>query len=695
MVQMPTGTGKTHVLVNIVRQTVDETHGEVWIVAHRRELVCQIEDTVKLFGMTPYGDGHTDSNIRVMSIQWLTRHLDEMETVPALIVIDEAHHAKAKTYAAMMNAFPDALKLGVTATPCRLNRKGFTDLFDTLLCADSISWFISKGYLADFDYISLKPDCDDQRKINALTKRAADGDYSIAEMHEALDCSPSIERLYLSVNEFAAEKKGIVYGIDIEHAEHIAEYYREHGINAVAISCKTPMAERADAIRNFRDGKIRVLVNVDLFGEGFDCPDVEFIQLARPTLSLAKYLQMVGRGLRVADKKQYCVIIDNVGQYRLFGLPTAAWNWQEMFTGNMTGKGETVTARSMALAMSRLWSCDTAAHNDRKDMVVIARHDEPTIAILRDETEDFFRRATYYRKTKYGFLADGRYMRMEYPQGIYKTLNDVRMGWRLTFRMGKYYILNELNEKMVYVGHQNPWTYYAAGIVKPYYYLDGPFGVEESQRDITVKLTEYIIDGSKRKNGERDVCDVNGHVKISMPRFSDVSSDRKEYNTKDAFVVKKDGGGFAVCNNQYNVILQNLNAVSLNEDNLAEVTFMGEDCKLWVNLYTMQCFCERPEIVKVGFVEMLKVDNCYFFRKIRYMAGIPIGGDNIKCSDCIFQFMGTHIIRKEHPQQIIRLERGQRIGNRQYCKMMSPGINAIEEYIGNIDTWELPLAIDN
>lgn len=301
MVQMPTGTGKTHVLVSVVKNEERRVKNPcVWIITHRRELVSQIEDTLVSFGIEPNSEANKDSKIRVLSIQWLTRHYQEIETSPSLIVIDEAHHTLAKTYAEVINAYPKAKKLGVTATPCRLNRNGFTDLFDELLCSYTIAQFIKNGHLSDFDYVSLNPNSEDQKKIDGLEKRATDGDYSIAEMQGVLDCKPSIQRLYRTVMEFVPKKKGIVYAINIDHAEHIAEYYMEHGIETVAINANTPLNERRTNIEKFKDGQIQILVNVDLFGEGFDCPDVEFVQLARPTLSLAKYLQMVGRGLRVA-----------------------------------------------------------------------------------------------------------------------------------------------------------------------------------------------------------------------------------------------------------------------------------------------------------------------------------------------------------------------------------------------------------
>ena len=388
MVQMPTGTGKTILLAEVVKsEKLKGKNTWVWIVVHRRELVEQIRETLETMLSSPCSTSGTalsllldDSRIKVMSIQWLSRHYQEMEEIPSLIVIDEAHHAVAKTYKEVMDAFPESKKLGLTATPCRLTRRGFTDLFDVLLQSWSAKKFIADGWLSLYDYMSIREDSEDWRMVNSLKKRGADGDFSLREMSEKLNVQPSIKRLCDTVIRYAANKKGITYAIDIAHAEHIAEAYRQHGINAVAISSKTPLEERKAIIERFKEtsigdcyGKpcyaslsltkplgetlsidykanvrdktleqkanIQVLVNVDLFGEGFDCPDVEFIQLARPTLSLAKYLQQVGRGMRVFEGKKYCLILDNVGLYRLFGLPSDDRDWQAMFEGHVAGKG--------------------------------------------------------------------------------------------------------------------------------------------------------------------------------------------------------------------------------------------------------------------------------------------------------------------------------------------------------------------
>ena len=446
MAQMPTGTGKTYLLTAVIDSFVSNNPMEkVWIVAHRRELVSQIDETVRKFHS--YSASNTSSlllSVKAMSIQWLMRHYDEIEEEPGMIVIDEAHHALAKTYKEMWKRFPNAKFLGLTATPCRLNGKGFTDLFDVLVQSWDVPEFISKGRLATYDFVSIKSDGVTQRLIDSLQKRGADGDYQNKEMDMLLNKKPSIERLYRSLEEYGKDRKGIVYAINISHANAIAEFYREHGIAAVAIDSKTPASERRMLIERFKSSSlsfskthpssltlkggstafpkplspqgtgdvtapprcseplrskdggpskvspdclcgvnrladelapIQVLVNVDIFSEGFDCPDVEFVQLARPTLSLAKYLQMVGRGLRVAKGKKNCVIIDNVGLYRVFGLPSQVWNWKATFEGKLKigKKKETPKEREFFLMYGKQ---ETMPVDQDSEMMMVMSHEE-------------------------------------------------------------------------------------------------------------------------------------------------------------------------------------------------------------------------------------------------------------------------------------------------------------------------------
>ena len=545
MAQMPTGTGKTVLLASVVESFLREhSNCNVWIVAHRRELVSQIRETIeRVFFESPRpsfqrglhflpkplflrkrgcnrptrcseplrskdggpskvspdcagwdrlgmsGASKVSSDclsasafyvpIKAVSIQWLSKHYDEIEEEPGMIVIDEAHHALAKTYKGMWDRFPKAKFLGLTATPCRLNGKGFTDLFDVLVQSWSVPEFISKGRLATYDFVSIKSDGVTQRLIDSLQKRGADGDYQNKEMDMLLNKKPSIERLYRSLEEYGKDRKGIVYAINISHANAIAEFYREHGIAAVAIDSKTPASERRMLIERFKasslsfskitpslftlkegstshpdpltlrgeggnrptrcseplrskvggpskvspdcagwdrltdtclragdglgatclraadkvddrlaatclraaDGvgdelaPIQVLVNVDIFSEGFDCPDVEFVQLARPTLSLAKYLQMVGRGLRVAKGKKNCVIIDNVGLYRVFGLPSQVWNWNAMFEGKLKVGKRKETPKDREFFLMNEKQDDIQIHPD-SEMMMVMSHEE-------------------------------------------------------------------------------------------------------------------------------------------------------------------------------------------------------------------------------------------------------------------------------------------------------------------------------
>lgn len=373
MVQMPTGTGKTYVMAAVIDNM--EVDGEVWIIAHRRELVEQMERTLDRFELE-YEEATSvkdwkPAKIRVMSIQWLTRHIRDVGTEPALIIIDEAHHAMAPSYQELWTYFPFAQRIGFTATPCRMKLTKFTKLFDELLQTWSIDQFIRVGRLSLYDYIVINKLSDEQHTIDGLVKRGADGDYSITEMDEKMNKEPKISRLYQSLEKYAHGKKGIVYAINIHHAKNIADYYSQRGIKAVAIDSKTPSTQRAQIVGDFREGRIDCMVNVNLFDEGFDCPDVEYIQMARPTLSLAKYLQMVGRGLRVHPDKKLCVLIDNVGLYRVFGLPNASHDWECMFHGFTAGHGKLERDRRQK------------TYDENNEMEIVAQH-----SLVIKETEE-------------------------------------------------------------------------------------------------------------------------------------------------------------------------------------------------------------------------------------------------------------------------------------------------------------------
>ena len=472
MAQMPTGTGKTYLLTAVIDSFVSNNPMEkVWIVAHRRELVSQIDETVRKFHSNSASNTSSLlSSVKAMSIQWLMRHYDEIEEEPGMIVIDEAHHALAKTYKEMWERFPKAKFLGLTATPCRLNGKGFTDLFDVLVQSWGVPEFISKGRLATYDFVSIKSDGVTQRLIDSLQKRGADGDYQNKEMDMLLNKKPSIERLYRSLEEYGKDRKGIVYAINISHAQKITKLYQEHGVKAIAIDSKTPATERQQDIEAFKKGDIQVLVNVDIFSEGFDCPDVEFVQLARPTLSLAKYLQMVGRGLRVAKGKKNCVIIDNVGLYRVFGLPSQVWNWNAMFEGKLKvgKKKETAKEREFFL-MSKVQDCIQI--HPESEMMMVMSHEELLQTIQYREFVD----------------SKGEFAIIKLPDGKMTVVN--RQGEQV-LEPGDYYDMKLLDGNILFYRPRRKAKCYYDLLAKAV--IDDGTNVAETPHVVNIKGWEFI-----------------------------------------------------------------------------------------------------------------------------------------------------------------------------------------------------------
>ena len=471
MAQMPTGTGKTYLLTAVIDSFVRANpKAKVWIVAHRRELVSQIVETVRKFHSYSSATSSLLSSVKAMSIQWLMRHYDEIEEEPGLIVIDEAHHALAKTYKEMWERFPKAKFLGLTATPCRLNGKGFTDLFDVLVQSWGVPEFICKGRLATYDFVSIKSDGLTQRLIDSLQKRGADGDYQNKEMDMLLNKKPSIERLYRSLEEFGKDRKGIVYAINISHAQKITKLYQEHGVKAIAIDSKTPATERQQDIEAFKKGDIQVLVNVDIFSEGFDCPDVEFVQLARPTLSLAKYLQMVGRGLRVAKGKKNCVIIDNVGLYRVFGLPSQVWNWNAMFEGKLkVGKKKETPKEREFFLMSKVQD-DIPIHPD-SEMMMVMSHEELLQTIQYREFVD----------------SKGEFAIIKLPDGKMTVVN--RQGEQV-LEPGDYYDMKLLDGNILFYRPRRKAICYYDLLAKAV--IDDGTNVAEAPQVVNIKGWEFI-----------------------------------------------------------------------------------------------------------------------------------------------------------------------------------------------------------
>lgn len=350
MLQMPTGTGKTIVFTSVVSDIqrwckVHSPESKILIVAHRKELITQASN--KLRGV-PHGiimSGKKQEMwhmVQVASIQTFMsrRNYETMRHYRFdFIIIDEAHHSIASGYQKLWEMYPHSKKLGVTATPWRMNHCGFRSLFSEIVLSKPIEWFVNEHYLSNYDYISIRRNSETQRAVNSIDRYGVDGDYLESELSNVFDCDHIRAELYKSYKKFADGKKGIIYAIDRRHAANILDLYASHGVSIRMIDGTTPADERQSIIEDFKDGVVRVIVNVNIFSEGFDCPDIEFVQLARPTRSLTMYLQQVGRGLRISAGKEKSLILDNVGLYNRFGTPMANRHWQHHFNGSET-RGE-------------------------------------------------------------------------------------------------------------------------------------------------------------------------------------------------------------------------------------------------------------------------------------------------------------------------------------------------------------------
>ncbi|MGL5705923.1 MAG: DEAD/DEAH box helicase [Tannerellaceae bacterium] len=352
MLQMPTGTGKTRLFVSIVKDLhnwsrQNNTNVKVLLLAHRKELIQQIAQNVNIKYNLSHGiiaaqsPEQREYDIQIGSVPTLTRRLEGWSDKDFdVIIIDEAHHVKADSYNRILQEYPNAKILGVTATPYRLNGAGFRQEFEQLIVSDPVSEFIKKGYLCQYDYFSITPDSNTQKAIESISKFALDGDYLDSALAEVIDTEGVRTNIVHTYLNYANGKKGLVYTINRAHNEHVCKLFNAKGIAAKAIDSQTDLRERQAIVEAFRNGEFQVLCNVNIFSEGFDCPDVEFIQLARPTKSLSMFLQQIGRGLRVADNKPKAIFLDNVGLYNRFGLPSATRNWQKHFDGIEVSESE-------------------------------------------------------------------------------------------------------------------------------------------------------------------------------------------------------------------------------------------------------------------------------------------------------------------------------------------------------------------
>jgi uncharacterized protein (TIGR02145 family) len=341
MCQMPTGTGKTEVFCEIIKQYLEKNRNKkVLILVHRVELLRQIKSRllkrVNINAGTINSDGLTnyERNVIIGMVASVERRIKKtgqsLDFTNSLLIIDEAHHSNANTYLSIIEsalALGKSKLLGVTATPARLDGKKLSDIYDTLLVSPSLRWFIEKKYLSKIRYFGIRHLDLENIQIAKLT-----GDYDLKSASTVMRSERVLAETFTSYINFAYGKKTLIFCVDVAHAQEVKERFFQNGIDCDIIDSNTSDSRRFDIVNEFKSSQGGVLINVLIFTEGFDCPDIEVVILARPTQSITLYLQMVGRVTRISEGKNCSIILDNAANYKIHGLPTSNYNWVEMFS---------------------------------------------------------------------------------------------------------------------------------------------------------------------------------------------------------------------------------------------------------------------------------------------------------------------------------------------------------------------------
>lgn len=307
---LPCGGGKSCIVAEMARRATANKKSVLFLV-HRKELCEQIENTFRRWGVDML-------RCRVMMVQTAARRLSKIPS-PSLIITDENHHSTANTYKKVYDAFPNAHRVGVTATPIRLDGSGLADVNDELIVGVSAKWLIEHNCLSPYEYYA--PSLVDLTGI-----KIKKGDYDVSSVENLMLRKAVFGDVIKYYRELANGRQAVCYCASVRHSMETAMQFNLAGIEAAHIDGSTPKSERERIINDFRRGALDILCNVDLISEGFDVPDCECAILLRPTQSLTLYIQQSMRCMRYRKGKR-AVIIDHVGNYARFGMPDADRKW--------------------------------------------------------------------------------------------------------------------------------------------------------------------------------------------------------------------------------------------------------------------------------------------------------------------------------------------------------------------------------
>lgn len=432
VVQQPPRTGKTVIMAEIARKTTTKGN-RVMFMIHRKEVLEQAIKTFKLQGV--------DMNLTTMGmVQTLTRRINQLDK-PQLILVDEAHHALAKSYLNILDAFPNAYVLYFTATPIRTGHDQLDKIADDIVTGKSIKWLTDHHFLAPFHYYGLGD-------IDRSKLRKSNGDYSSESMDQAIS-----HEIYGHIVEqyqrLAKGKQAVVYCHSIESAKKITQQFEQAGITAAEVDGNTEVALRDELVQKFRDQKLTILVNVNLFTEGVDLPNVDCVIMARPTSSLALYLQFSMRCLNPREGKT-AIIIDHVDNFLTFGLPNNDRNWSEAIVTKDKRKAKPSTENGPAIAQCNY--CFGTFYRDQivDDCCPLCGHE------LKKETKDYKIVNVDLQEIKENQAVNHR------KAMIKKILSDQVMANVADKSVGQLHTIDELKAYAKLHHYKNGWWYYIA-----------------------------------------------------------------------------------------------------------------------------------------------------------------------------------------------------------------------------------------
>lgn len=323
LIQAPTGAGKTALAATMMKSAAEKQIPSLFIV-HRRELLEQTAATLDKVG-TKYSFCAADepfnpyAPVLLCLIDTLKNRLDKL-FARRFIFWDEAHHAAAAGWSKVAKHFEGAYHVGLSATPERLDGKGLNGQFDELIPGPKVKWLIENGYLCRYKaYAPMTPNMDGVRQVG--------GDYDKAQLDAILDGKQVLSDIVKHYKRLTPGKRAVAFVHKVERSEQLAAEFIVNGVRAASLDGTTDKTIRRNIIKAYRDGDIDVLVNVDLFGEGFDLPAMEVVITARPTMSLSLAMQQMGRVLRPSDGKEFATILDCAGVLAQHGLPDFDREW--------------------------------------------------------------------------------------------------------------------------------------------------------------------------------------------------------------------------------------------------------------------------------------------------------------------------------------------------------------------------------